>query len=86
MSSTDPEEEYSDHAEEHEGGPTKTFLEHLEDLRWVLMKCAAIIAVTFMLCLFASPTLVEVLKRPLIEANIHNSKHSESIILVFGGG
>ena len=27
--------------EEEEGGPVKTFLEHLEDLRWVLIKCFA---------------------------------------------
>jgi sec-independent protein translocase protein TatC len=51
--------------EEEEGGPTKSFLEHLEDLRWVLMKCAAAVAVTFLLCLFAAPTLVKVLTWPL---------------------
>jgi hypothetical protein len=27
--------------EEEEGGPVKSFLEHLEDLRWVLIKSIA---------------------------------------------
>lgn len=56
------------HDKEEEGGPTKSFLEHLEDLRWVLMKCAGAIAVTFLLCLFAAPTLVKVLTWPLERA------------------
>lgn len=60
---TDSEDPYLH--EDEEGGPTKSFLEHLEDLRWVLMKCAAAVAVTFLLCLFAAPRLVEILKWPL---------------------
>ncbi|MEO6183171.1 MAG: twin-arginine translocase subunit TatC [Verrucomicrobiota bacterium] len=51
--------------EEEEGGPSKSFLEHLEDLRWTLMKCAGATAVTFLLCLLAAPTLVRILTWPL---------------------
>ena len=28
----------TEHPDEAEGGPVKTFLEHLEDFRWVLIK------------------------------------------------
>ena len=35
-------ENLDEQPEEEEGGPVKSFLEHLEDLRWVLIKsCAA---------------------------------------------
>jgi sec-independent protein translocase protein TatC len=82
MASHEPEEDYS-HPHD-EGGPTKTFLEHLEDLRWVLMKSGAAFMVAFMLCLFASPTLVKVLTRPLEKANIHNAKNSLAVTLLVG--
>ncbi len=65
----DTEDSYLPPEQEEEGGPTKTFLEHLEDLRWVLMKCAAAVAVGFLLCLFAAPTLVTILTRPLDKAS-----------------
>lgn len=65
---TDSEDPY---LHEEEGGPTKSFLEHLEDLRWVLMKCAAVIAVTFLLCLFAAPTLVKILTWPLDRSGVN---------------
>jgi sec-independent protein translocase protein TatC len=81
MPALEPEEEFS---HEEEGGPTKSFLEHLEDLRWVLMKCAAAVVVTFMACLFGSPTLVKILTRPLEKANIHNAEKSDSISLLVG--
>ena len=40
---TEPEEEHPHFGEEDEGGPVKSFLDHLEDFRWALIKsCAAI--------------------------------------------
>src|SRR5262245_34509161 len=47
------------------GGPIKTFLEHLEDLRWVLIKSAAAIAVAMVTCLAAGPLIVDILAWPL---------------------
>ncbi len=81
MPATEPDEDYS---HEHEGGPTKSFLEHLEDLRWVLMKCAATVAITFMACLLGSPTLVKVMTHPLKKANIHNANSSSAITFLVG--
>ena len=50
------------------GGAVKSFLEHLEDLRWMLIKSAAATLVGMLLCLFGIHTLVSVLKWPLERA------------------
>ncbi|HEU5070623.1 MAG TPA: twin-arginine translocase subunit TatC [Verrucomicrobiae bacterium] len=66
----DPDLERLD-GEENEGGPVKSFLEHLEDLRWVLIKSAAAVAVAMLVCLLGGNTVVWLLKRPLEQAEIH---------------
>lgn len=50
---------------EEEGGPVKTFLEHLEDLRWVLIKCLVAVMLGVVVCLVASPAITTLLDRPL---------------------
>ncbi len=50
------------------GGPVKSFLEHMEDLRWVLIRCIAALGVSMVACLAGAPLLVETLARPLGEA------------------
>jgi sec-independent protein translocase protein TatC len=54
--------------QEEEGGPVKTFLEHLEDLRWVLIKCLASLLMGIVGCFAAGPQLVRLLKVPLFKA------------------
>src|SRR5688572_15936499 len=56
--------------EDQEGGPVKTFLEHLEDLRWVLIKIVVALGIAMLLCLIAGNYVVEILKRPLAKAKI----------------
>jgi sec-independent protein translocase protein TatC len=56
--------------EEEEGGPVKSFLEHLEDLRWVLIKVISSVLIGMTVCLVASPILVKVLKLPLESSGI----------------
>src|SRR5688572_22323250 len=51
--------------EEEEGGPVKTFLEHLEDLRWVLIKCFASLMLGMVTCLVAASYVTAFLQRPL---------------------
>jgi sec-independent protein translocase protein TatC len=80
----DPEDSYSSVQADEEGGPNKTFLEHLEDLRWVLMKCAASIAVGFLLCLFAAPTLVKILMHPLVKASSLDKNIKPSVSFFVG--
>jgi sec-independent protein translocase protein TatC len=50
------------------GGPVKSFLEHLEDLRWLLIKSGAAMLVCLIVCLYAVPVIVSVLKWPLKHA------------------
>jgi sec-independent protein translocase protein TatC len=54
--------------EEVEGGAVKSFLEHLEDLRWTLIKSAAATLVGMLVCLFAVNHLVSILTWPLKRA------------------
>jgi sec-independent protein translocase protein TatC len=61
------EEEYP---EEEEGGPVKPFLEHLEDLRWVLIKSVATVILGMVICLVAANKLVGILTWPLDRANL----------------
>lgn len=56
--------------EEEEGGPVKPFLEHLEDLRWVIIKSLVALVVGMVLCLSAAPQILAVLERPLEKAGL----------------
>src|SRR5687767_1958413 len=55
--------------EEEEGGPVKTFLEHLEDLRWVLIKCFAALLLGMVACFAAGNYIVDFLELPLEKSN-----------------
>src|SRR5262245_22947077 len=69
---TEPEAERPeiDAEEEDGGGPVKSFLEHLEDLRWVLIKSAVAIFIGMLLCLIAGNYVVHILEWPLKRAKI----------------
>src|SRR5688572_21697326 len=61
-------EEREDHnvnEEEDGGGAVKSFLEHLEDLRWVLIKSGSALMIAMILCLVAGNNLVWILEWPL---------------------
>lgn len=69
---------------EEEGGPVKTFLEHLEDLRWVLIKSLVALGVAFVVCLIAGDHVVAVLTRPLKKARIHYPNSVQVVTFRFG--
>lgn len=54
--------------EEGFGGPVKTFLEHLEDLRWTLVKSVSALLLSMLVCLVAGNKLVALLSWPLSHA------------------
>jgi sec-independent protein translocase protein TatC len=54
--------------DEEGGGEVKSFLDHLEDLRWTLIKSAAAIGVGMMICLFGVKTVMQILEWPLKRA------------------
>jgi sec-independent protein translocase protein TatC len=75
--------EHPDH-EDHEGGPVKTFLEHLEDLRWVLVKSLATFGVAFIVCLVAGDLVVGVLTHPLAKAKVGYPSKTQVVTFMFG--
>ncbi|HKI67982.1 MAG TPA: twin-arginine translocase subunit TatC, partial [Verrucomicrobiae bacterium] len=78
----DYEEERLD--EEQEGGPVKSFLEHLEDLRWVLIKSAVALGVCMLLCLISGNYVVEIIKWPLSRAKARFPGTNQVVSVRFG--
>ncbi len=74
----------TEHPDETEGGPVKSFLEHLEDFRWVLIKSLVALAVAMLLCLIAGNDVVQVIKWPLTRAKIHYPGTNQIAIVNFG--
>lgn len=79
----DDDEGQSDHGS-REGGPVKSFLEHLEDLRWVLIKCAAALGVAMLLCLVAGNYVVQIIKWPLDRAKLRHPGTNQVVSVHFG--
>jgi sec-independent protein translocase protein TatC len=69
---------------EDEGGPVKSFLEHLEDLRWVLIKSGSALALAMLLCLFAGNYVVAILKSPIDHAKIRYPGTNQVVTFRFG--
>jgi len=70
--------------EEEEGGPVKSFLEHLEDLRWVLIKSVATLGVAMLVCLIAGNYVVKLLVRPLEHARVRYPGKNQVVTVLFG--
>jgi sec-independent protein translocase protein TatC len=79
----EPEEDHP-RWEEDEGGPVKSFLEHLEDFRWTLVKSCAAIGVGVVICLLAGNYVVTILRRPLEHAKISYPKNNQVLTFNFG--
>src|SRR5579871_1109631 len=77
----EPEAEQYD---ENEGGPVKSFLEHLEDLRWVLVKSSLAAGVTMLVCLLAGNYLVRFLEWPLQRAHPLHLGKTQTVFVTFG--
>jgi len=70
--------------QEEEGGPVKSFLEHLEDLRWVLIKSAVAVGVAMLLCLIAGDKVVKIVERPLDQAKIRFPSSVQVVTFFYG--
>ena len=80
----DPTEEpRREESEEDGGGPVKTFLEHLEDLRWMLIKSGAALLVGMIFCLYATDKVVWILKWPLKRAALIQIGHRQKVVVRF---
>ena len=56
--------------DEAEGGPVKTFLEHLEDFRWVLIKSGVGLFLGMLICLIGANYVVRIVEWPLKHASM----------------
>ena len=74
----------SEHPDAAEGGPVKTFLEHLEDLRWVLIKSLVALGVAVLLCLLAGNYVVGIVKWPLTRAGVSWPGTNQIVAVSFG--
>jgi sec-independent protein translocase protein TatC len=63
------EEEIRPEDLEVEGGAVKSFLEHLEDLRWVLIKSSIALVLAMGLCLYGTQQLKAILQWPIDRAS-----------------
>ena len=79
----DPIEEPRPEEFEDGGGPVKTFLEHLEDLRWMLIKSGAALLIGMIVCLYATDKVVSILKWPLKRAALIQIGHRQKVVVRF---
>jgi len=81
----DSNEEPLPEAYEEGGGPVKTFLEHLEDLRWLLVKSGAALLVCLIACLYTTDKIVTILKWPLKRAALVRNKEDHKVLFRYEG-
>ena len=69
---------------ESEGGPVKSFLEHLEDFRWVLIKSLVALGLAMLVCLGGGNFVVKIIKWPLTHAPMHYPGTNQVAVVNFG--
>jgi sec-independent protein translocase protein TatC len=74
----------AEHSDEAEGGPVKSFLEHLEDFRWVLLKSIVALFLAMLVCLIAANHVVSLIKWPLTHAPIRHAGTNQTLVVSFG--
>ena len=74
----------SEFHDEEEGGPVKSFLEHLEDLRWVLIKGVVAIAIFMLVCLIGANYVLSVVKWPLVRADKYRKQPETELSFLLG--
>ncbi len=67
-----------------EGGPIKSFLEHLEDFRWLLVKCAVALTLAMLICLIAANYVIGIIKWPLTRAHVSFPGTNQIVSVSFG--
>lgn len=74
----------SEPSDEDGGGPVKSFLEHLEDFRWVLVKVSVALALAMLICLIGANYVIAVIKWPLTQAKIKYPGTNQVVTVSFG--
>ena len=71
--------------DEEDGGPVKTFLEHLEDLRWTLIKCMSAVIISMVVCFSMMDNIISILTAPLRDAEELRLSSKQQVGLFFEG-
>jgi sec-independent protein translocase protein TatC len=66
------------------GGPVKSFLEHLEDFRWVLVKVSVSLGLAMLICLVGANHVMAILKWPMARATIAVPGTNQIVNVSFG--
>ena len=66
------------------GGPVKTFLEHLEDFRWVLVKVSVTLALAMLVCLIGANEVIAIIKWPLTRASVSYPGTNQVVSVSYG--
>jgi sec-independent protein translocase protein TatC len=76
--------EFSSEPPEDGGGPVKSFLEHLEDFRWVLVKISISLGLAMLVCLVGANYVMAVIKWPLTRAPASFPGTNQIVTVSFG--
>lgn len=66
------------------GGPVKSFLEHLEDFRWVLVKVSVSLGLAMLICLVGANYVMAILKWPMARATVSYPGTNQVVSVNFG--
>jgi len=66
------------------GGPVKSFLEHLEDFRWLLVKISISLGLAMLICLIGANYVMAVIKWPLSRATVSYPGTNQIVTVSFG--
>ena len=70
--------------DEAEGGPVKSFLEHLEDFRWMLIRSIVALFLAMLICLFAANYVIQIIKWPLTRTSVGYHGTNRVVVVSFG--
>ena len=76
--------DFSPEPPEDEGGPVKSFLEHLEDFRWLLVKLSVSLALAMLVCLIGANYVMAIIKWPLSRATVGYPGTNQVVTVSFG--
>ena len=76
--------EFSPEPPDDGGGPVKSFLEHLEDFRWVLVKVSVSLALAMLVCLIGANYVIAIIKWPLTQATVKYPGTNQVVTVNFG--
>jgi sec-independent protein translocase protein TatC len=75
---------FSSEPPEDGGGPVKSFLEHLEDFRWVLVKTSVALGLAMLICLVGANYVMALIKWPLARATVSYPGTNQIVTVSFG--